>query len=378
MNYLRLSSPLKKGRQIVLSGMLGMAALGNGVASAAGLCVRPSGAGHCFASIQSAVDAANDDARITIWAGKYVEQVTILGKNLTLVGRPGAVIQAPDAMEDTLSPVAYVEARPIILVAEADVTIRDLTVDGANSAASNPFMYGIAFINADGVVRGNVVKNIGFGEPTLPADDYGPSYQGEGIVVVNFGATPRTVTLAENQVINYNSGGITIFAQAIPEDPTLGNLTVNVVNNTVIGSGPNDVIDQWGIFFGGYESAEITGTLKDNQIRDQTTVAPYPLPGIGIAALSTTNVEISDNAIEHVNIGLTVSGTNTQVIENRFKRTETGIILLVEDALYGSAINTLLHDNRFDKVAVDIITGPGATYEATARMEPVQKKRLPR
>jgi hypothetical protein len=118
-----------------------------------------------------------------------------------------------------------VEARPIILVAEAEVTIRALIIDGANSAANNPFLEGIAFINADGVIRSNVVKNIGFRAPTLPDDG---SYQGEAIFVVNFGATPRTVTIAENYVTNYNSSGITIFAQAMPEDPTLGNLTVKM------------------------------------------------------------------------------------------------------------------------------------------------------
>src|ERR1051325_716938 len=100
-----------------------MAGLGTSAAQAAGLCVHPQGAGKCFSSIQAAVDAAKDGDRIVIRAGTYVEQISILDKDLSLIGQPGLVIQAPHAMQDTLSAVAGVEGRPIILVAGADVTL---------------------------------------------------------------------------------------------------------------------------------------------------------------------------------------------------------------------------------------------------------------
>jgi pectin methylesterase-like acyl-CoA thioesterase len=59
--------------------------------------VHPAGAGQCYTSIQAAVDAASDGDEIIIRAGKYSEQVTVIGKNLSLVGRDGAVVQAfPD------------------------------------------------------------------------------------------------------------------------------------------------------------------------------------------------------------------------------------------------------------------------------------------
>ncbi len=392
MNYLIHSSPIKKGVQIILPLLLMAAALGNGVVHASGSCVHPTGAGHCFTSIQAAVDAANDGDQITIRAGKYVEQVTIVGKSLTLVGRHGAVLQAPEAMEDTLSPIAFVEGRPIILVAEAEVTVRDLVIDGANSAASNPFLYGIALINADGLIRDNVVKNIGFGEPTILFDEYGfPVFQGEAILVVNFGATPRTVTIAENHVANYNASGITIFAQASEVDPMLGALTAYVVDNTVIGSGTNDVLGQWGIFFGGYNFAQMTGTVKGNRIRDLITVDQYPSPGIAITTKDIFNVEIADNVIENVNMGLTLSGQYTQVLENRFKKTDTGILLFVEPPpdivplVGGSAIGIMLEDNRFEAVTLDLMTTSPEMFPAAAAKtiseatsETLQPKRLPR
>jgi hypothetical protein len=395
MNYLIHSSPIKRGMQIVLSLLLMVAALGNGVVHASGSCVHPTGAGHCFTSIQAAVDAASDGEQITIRPGKYVEQVTIAGKNLSLVGRQGAIIRAPEAMADTLSPIAFVEGRPIILVTEGNVTIRDLVVDGANSAASNPFMFGILFVNADGVIRGNVVKNVGFGTPTLPPDW---SYQGEGITVVNFGETPRTVTIAENYVFDYNTIGIDIFTDTPPGAPAPVSLTVHVIRNTVVGAGRTDAIDQWGIFLGGYApadnpvpelTAQITGTLKGNRIRDLVSVAPYPLPGVAINTKDLINVEIADNVIENVNIGLTLSGQYTQVLANRFKKMETGVLLMVEPPVEfipvvgGSATGTALEDNRFENVAMDLFTTDPMMFQmpmAAAAAEPGQElpRRLPR
>lgn len=389
------SAPLRKGIQIILVLLLGLTTLGTSSAYAFGMCVHPTGAGGCFTSIQAAVDAANDGASILIWKGTYVEQVTIIGKNLTLLGKPGAVVRAPASMEDTLSSVAGTEGRPIILVNNADITIRGLVVDGANSAEANPFMQGIAFINADGTIRGNTVKDVGFGTPTLPVIDDFPIYMGEGIVVVNFDPSPRTVTVMENWVSGYNSSGITVFAEADPNDPTLSNLTVHVIKNTVVGAGPTDAIDQWGIFFGGYNFADaqysITGSIKGNRIKNQVTVAPYPYPGIGILSLSTANVEISGNEVENVNAGfianqaygaqvtynkisgpsgnptgstgLLYSGRDSYVSGNYFKSLEIGALLFIEDFDFGTAYSTVFDDNRFDKVSMDILTGQGAPVE---------------
>lgn len=390
-------------RLMLVALMLAMlVGLGNSVVYAASLCVHPAGAGRCLTSIQAAVDAANDGDRIIIRAGRYIEQITIAGKSLTLIGQGEAVVQAPAEMEDTLSPVAGVEGRPIILVTAAEVTIRDLIIDGANSADDNPFLQGITFINADGLIRHNLVKEVGFGEPRLPLNENGePLYQGEGILVVNLEATPRTVTVAENRVINYNNSGITVFAQADPNNPSSANLTAHVVDNTVTGWGPNEVIDQWGIFFGGFgfadPQASMTGTLQGNRIRDQVTIGSFPLPGVGIATSSTYNVEMADNMIENTNIGLAanqafgarilhnqsmgpqsevtggtgllLSGSDAQVAENRFRKLEVGIFLHVEDSSFGSALNTALDENRFENVAVDILTGSGALMTSAARTE---------
>lgn len=376
-----------------------IAGLRNSVAYAAGLCVHPSGAGRCFTSIQAAVDAANSGDQILIRAGTYVEQVTVNGKDLTLQGRPGAVIQAPASMEDTLTPVFGFPGRPILLVTDAAVTVRDLTMDGANSAESNPFLQGIVFLNADGVIRDNVVQNVGFGEPRLPLDENGfPVYQGDAIVAINFVAVPRTVTISENRILNFNNNGIIVDAEADFNDPTAANLTVNVTDNTIVGSGPNEAIDQWGIFVGGFGFADpqsgITGVIRGNRIRDLVTVGAFPLPSVGIVMFNPSNLEVSRNSIENVNVGmganqvfatrivhnqitgpgpdvfgssgLLISGSDSQVLNNRFRKLDMGVLLFIEDSQLGSATNTVLDDNNFDNVAMDVLTSPGASMALAA------------
>jgi hypothetical protein len=124
------------------------------------------------------------------------------------------------------------------------------------------------------------------------------------------------------------------------------------------------------------------------------TVGAYPIPGVGIATFNTYNVETSGNVIENVNIGLAghqaygvqiannhiagpgrdvfgstgiiLSGSDNQVHENRFKKLETGILLLVEDPMFGSALNTALDENRFEHVGADVLTGPGASFALMA------------
>ncbi len=390
---------MKRKQLIILAVILIIVAgLGNNVAYAASLCVHPAGAGRCFTSIQAAVDAANSGDQILIRAGKYVEQVVISGKDLTLVGRPGAVIQAPAEMQDTLSPVFGFPGRPLLLVTDAEVTVRDLTIDGANSAESNPFLQGIVFLNAGGVIRGNIVKDIGFGEPRLPLDENGfPVYQGDGIVVINFLGTPRSVTVTENRVLNFNNNGILLDAEADFNDPTIANLTVQVTNNTIVGSGQNGVIDQWGVFIGGFgfadPSSSITGTISGNRIQNLVTVGDHPLPSVGVVMFNPYNLEVAHNTVENVNVGFVanqvvgaqiahnqivgpgpevfgssgvlISGMDSQVVKNRFRKLDTGIVLFVEDPQLGSAVNTVMDDNHFDGVTIDVMSSPGAPVAVT-------------
>lgn len=403
---------MKTSRFIFVSLLLvTMAGLGTSAAQAAGLCVHPTGAGRCYSSIQAAVDAAKDGDRISIRAGHYVEQISILDKDIALIGQSGAVIEAPHSMQDTLSAVGGVEGRPIILVAGSNVTLRNLTVDGVNSSAENAFLDGITLVNAGGTIQENLIRNVGFGQPTLPLIDGQPSYQGNGIVVANLDVTPRSIVIAENHLVKFNSVGITVFAETDPTNPAQSTLTADIRDNEIVAQGPNGVIDQWGIFLGGYNFADpqssVTGSIRDNQIRDAMTTAPAGLPGVGIVTLFTHDVEVSGNSIQNVNVGVAanlafssrlrenqvsgkqtgigstgfvLSGSDSSVTENHFKKLDVGILLLMDDPNFGSATNTSLDENEFDHVGVDLLTGatPAMGMAAAAKTLPLQPRFGPR
>ena len=374
--------------------LLGIASTAS-VAQAASICVHPRGRGECHSTIQAAVDAASDGDQITIRGGRYVEQVTIIDKDLTLVGQDDAVVQAPADMGQTLLDTTGSGGLPIIGVANADVTIRNLTVDGLDSAANNPFLEGITFVNAGGVIRNNVIRNIGFGAPTLPVDpNTGEAlYQGDPIVVINTVAIPRAITIAENQIINYNDIGIIVGSFADPNDPTVANLTADVFDNTVVGLGPTDVIDQWGIimFSEAFEDSQffVTGMIQRNRIRDVVSMDPFPLPAIGVEMNGINNVIVHDNVVEHANIGLDglrvfnvqikenrligphdeastslglfISGSDNLMTENHFRRLDVGILLSIDDEFLGSASNTVLDENHFENVPADILTSASSS-----------------
>jgi hypothetical protein len=49
-------------------------------------------------------------------------------------------------------------------------------------------------------------------------------------------------------------------------------------------------------------------------------------------------------------MGFSVSGMGIQVVENRFKKVSTGILLFVDLPGYGNAVGAVLEDNRFENV----------------------------
>jgi hypothetical protein len=62
--------------------------------------------------------------------------------------------------------------------------------------------------------------------------------------------------------------------------------------------------------------------------------------------------------------GLILSGSDTYVSANRFKKLDLGFMLMVDDPNFGSAANTAIDENRFEDVALDIMTGAGPSMMA--------------
>lgn len=62
------------------------------VVQAAGLCVNTGGTGGCFSKIQDAINTATSGDTIKVAAGTYNEHLAISGKNLTIVGAAGTIV----------------------------------------------------------------------------------------------------------------------------------------------------------------------------------------------------------------------------------------------------------------------------------------------
>jgi hypothetical protein len=373
-------SIIRLSRLVVAPILILLLVLGTGVTYAAQTCVSPTGAGNCFTSIQAAVDAAPSGGMVLIKAGTYTEQVTIIGKNLTLAGQHGAVVRAPAGLAQTLLPLET--RRAIIGVKNANVTIRALTIDGGHTAAANPGLVGILYAQAGGEIRKTTVKDVGFGLRPAPANE------GEGIVVVNRSATPRTITIAENQVSGFNSTGITVGGFASINDPNFGFLTAHLVKNTVVGAGPTDAIEQFGIQYGLYTiEHHITGTLKENRVSDIRYTGASGLSAVGIAVVGALNVPVEKNVvvnaqrgidIQYLSVGTQVvkntirgpssealgyqgiglAGYNNRLVENTLSNLEVGI-RLYNDQQLGFAENTTVYKNKFESVTQIVLMEPG-------------------
>ncbi|HUI97705.1 MAG TPA: hypothetical protein VLX44_18260, partial [Xanthobacteraceae bacterium] len=112
-----------------------------------------------YTTIQAAVDAAQNGDTILVAPGTYQEQVLINGKDLTLIGEPGAVIDAPNTLHASFTLPAASTGTPnkfalIGIENDASVTIEGFSIDGrgqGNQTIGGDYA-GIYFWNSDGHV----------------------------------------------------------------------------------------------------------------------------------------------------------------------------------------------------------------------------------
>ena len=247
--------------------------------------------------VQAAIDAALPGETVVLQPGTYTEQLEI-SKDITLQGGPGVVLQAPSSL-----PLYYTTSannHPIIYVHNtANAAILGLTVDGLEHGNGNYRFQGIGFYDAGGTIDGNTVLDI-------TDNPFSGMQSGSAIYAYNADGTPRTLTVSDNTISNFQKSGITLNGS---------NLTVSVEGNTVTGAGPTAVIAQNGIQLG-YGAS---GTVSDNTISGvDYTPGSWTSSGIllyaagngvqvtgndlsgaqeGVAAASSNNVSITGNTI---------------------------------------------------------------------------------
>lgn len=255
--------------------------------------------GGGYQTIQAAVDAAHSGNTVLVASGTYAEQVTVAGS-----GKDGLTITAADCNHVTVTaPTTLVKTADapsngrdlvgLMTVDNADnVTIKDITVDGAHRggdvpAGDNPALTGIAYVNSDGGVIDHVTVT------GVREDDAGFGNQrGTGIWVENADALPGvTPTAAEAAALN----SIEIKNSTI-EDFQKGGIVVkyadvDIHDNAITGHGATALTAQNAIQVSGS-----TGSIDDNDI----SAIGYTGVGAvasGILAFQNRDLVIDDNTI---------------------------------------------------------------------------------
>lgn len=345
-------------------------------------------------TIQEAVDAASDGDSIQIASGVYTEAVQIRSRKLTLIGQPGTILRATDALPEIVgSPASQF---PIMYVWRSEVTVRGLTFEGERLAGRYPGpgdMKGLYLWASSATVEDCAFY--GFRE-SVPGPENAIAITATGFGTGVIDLRVAGCTFADN----YNA----LFVIGLPDRQTVN---VTIENNVIIGPGPLD--RDWndvgiairegvggrvaGNTVSGYSytgtKAEFDisfGILADNEAFGQVaagSLQPLVIEGntlrdnqIHIALIKGDASVVRDNRFAGsapgiLPLGLAASGTNVTIANNRFEDMPEGIRLLGNDPMFGTllgaAVDAQVSSNRFCNVAKPVNAQPlsSATQQGT-------------
>jgi VCBS repeat-containing protein len=197
-----------------------------------------------FATIQEAVDAAEDGDTIMIEAGTYREQVIVDGKSISIIAADGAVLEAPDHGD-----IVSAGGRFSILTAMngANLTVENLTIDGRSQGDGfeTQTFAGVAFLDSDGSFTGGTVTN-------FVDSSFNGAQHGYGVIIRSTGGA-HTVEISDTVIDNFQKNGI---------DARGAGLVVNLSGNTITGQGLTTLNAQNGIAL----VSGVTGVVDGNTI----------------------------------------------------------------------------------------------------------------
>ena len=330
-----------------------------------------------FATIQSAVNAVPAGSTIKVCPGNYPEQVSIINKNLTLIGvafgtSDAAVVVVPAGglLTNGVTDIFGSPTAAQIFVQNAAVTISHLTVDGANDGMTDCSVdpIGIYYQNSSGTITSNAVRNV-----LLPLALQG-CQDGLAINVESNTGAP-IVTISNNSVRNYDKNGITASG------PNNGNPgpNVKVTGNTVIGLGATTVTAQNGIQIG-YGA---TATVTSNYVVDDIYINPpacSPCYGAsGILIYGSAGVNVLTNTVESTQYGIvpvtasaTQNANGTIVTSNHIGGTQTfDAIDLCSDG--NTAKSNVIYGSSQDGIHLDDTCSPSTGSSNTVTLNTINE-----
>jgi Ca2+-binding RTX toxin-like protein len=257
-----------------------------------------------FATIQAAINAAQNGDTILIANGTYQEQLNINGlNNLKLVGESeaGVIIKAPAGALASFSNSPY-SGNPLTAVITVEnatgVTLNKLTVDGnsrGNNAVGGGNYVGILYNLATGTIDHTTTTNI----TNNPPDGV---QRGLGILVYDNPETPvGSISITNNHVDHFQKNGITVFGA-----------NVTITGNVVTGSGEIDYIAQNGIQVG--DGA--TGTISGNTVTGigYQPATPDQWDAAGILTLGDSSFDDHPSSLDVFGNTITGVGTDAKFI----------------------------------------------------------------
>ncbi len=261
-----------------------------------------------FASIQSAIDAANSGETIRVAAGEYVEVGQIvIDKNLTIIGedKETTIIKPAD------NTGGDGDGRGWFLVPDWDTefNLSKVTLDGEGKNIHQAIRsYGI------GTIDDNIIKNMRYSNNI-----------GFGIAV--FG----NMVISNNTIYNIDRVGISVFDMSLflTGGTTAKATDVVVTGNTIIGKGPDADVMGYGIEQDCGAKSTITGNTFKNWGPDNTDWASAAIIvhdrfTVGVAAEAT----ISGNTIEDNEYGIYVA----------FYGDDESVVVANDNIIQGNAI----------------------------------------
>jgi hypothetical protein len=257
-----------------------------------------------FTRIQDAVDAASPGSQIRVCKGTYVEQVTI-GKTLDVEADSGAVLM-PALMQANAASLS--SGRPIaaalLVFNTTSVTIRGLTVDGANNGLSQcaPDLMGVYFQNASGEIDRVAVRNF-----KLSAALNG-CQSGTGIFVQSGNGGVSQVVIHRSTIHDFQKNGITANEAGT---------SASINGNTVTGLGPTTGATQNGIQIGfGAAGAIDNNTVTNNLWAPCTAVATCSAVATNILVEQSDGVEVQGNNVGIHQVGIFVHANQASIGQN--------------------------------------------------------------